>query len=293
MRPVVRKIQQEQIVLKKPYLSCLALCCLSLLFGCKPYTQQDSRYETLPAGTAIEAILMKPLESGVEEEGDQVPLIVAKDVLSPSGGTLVPRGSSISARVAWSRRERTLDGILGRPARLQLRLESVQAADGTIVPLAADASLDPKATVELNRANTSRFAPDRRQEVALDDPKNEQAIRALASVMADGTLPVSADRDSLLQAVDQLGLTHTAKLIREDQSSQVQELVDKAKSGANLASLLTGGSASLALDAILEVAGLASGLPDRFDRALHGRNIKAYIGTPVTAYVAEDARVRL
>jgi hypothetical protein len=45
------------------------------------------------------------------------------------------------------------------------------------------------------------------------------------------------------------------------------------------------------IDAISELAGLRKSVGDRISGLFKGRNIKAYPGTPVTAYVAEKKMV--
>ena len=93
----------------------------------------------VPAGTIVKegtpVILAAEQEmvSGKIAKGSTVHFRVDKDVLGPDGHILIPYESTAYAKVLESRAH----GMFGRPGKLDFQIESVNAADGTSVPLRA------------------------------------------------------------------------------------------------------------------------------------------------------------
>ncbi len=84
-------------------------------------------------GTPIILVTEEEMVSGKVAKGSTVHLRVDKDVLGPDGQILIPYESTAYAKVLESRAH----GMFGRPGKLDFQIESVNAADGTSVPLRA------------------------------------------------------------------------------------------------------------------------------------------------------------
>lgn len=84
-------------------------------------------------GTPIILATEEEMVSGKIAKGSTVHLRVDKDVLGPDGQILIPYESTAYAKVLESRAH----GMFGRPGKLDFQIESVNAADGTSIPLRA------------------------------------------------------------------------------------------------------------------------------------------------------------
>jgi hypothetical protein len=84
-------------------------------------------------GTPVILVTEQEMVSGKVAEGSIVHFRVDKDVLGSEGQILIPYESTAYAKVLKSRPH----GMFGKPGKLDFAIESVNAADGTSVPLRA------------------------------------------------------------------------------------------------------------------------------------------------------------
>ncbi len=259
------------------------LLCL-LLAGCRSepppaptVVKPAPRTTTLAAGTEIELVLFDELTSGGSEKDTPVRLALAKEIDG------VPAMSPAGAVVSWSRTEGTLGGLTNRPARLNLTLQSLRGPGGEEIPLSAD----PKEAkdYELNRENTGR--PDASVPVGPDE-EDEQAKLAVQELIQKGQSG-GLDARQVGDLARKLGMGETAKLADAGRLSEVQSLCRAVRDGGTVAGLASGGTVAAAM----ELVNLAGGVAQRLDRTLGGRNIRAYPGTVVKAYVLRDTTVTL
>lgn len=236
----------------------------------------STRTVTLAAGTPVKLILLDELTSGGSPEGTTVRLALAE----PVDG--LPAMTPADATVSASRTEGTLGAMMNRPARLNLTLGSLVGPNGAIIPLSADAKA-PK-DYELNRGNTGR--PD----VAQKEPEEVDisagvAVQQLIEKGESGGL----DSKQVGDLAHKLGMNETAKLADAGHLDQAQRLVQTVRQGGSVAGLASGGTVAAAM----ELVSLAGDVGHRLGRTLGGRNIRAYPGTIVPAYVAQDTTVTL
>lgn len=256
---------------------------LVLLGGCRaasgPATSESPapRKVSLAAGTPIRLVLFDELTSGGSEEGTEVRLAL----MEPVEG--LPAMSPVTAVVSWSRTEGTLGGLTNRPARLNLKLKSLKGPNGEEIPLSAD----PKEAqdYELNRANTGRPSTITQKEPEEADDAVGTAVKAL--IEQGRTEGLNADEVG--QLARRLGMDETAKLAETGKLDQVQDLCRKIRDGGTIAGLASGGTVAAAM----ELVNLAGDVGHRLGRSLGGRNIRAYPGTVIPAYVAETTVVTL
>jgi hypothetical protein len=268
-----------------------------LLAGCGAQPQAEAKQveeATLAAGTPVQAILLQEISAGATDEGQEVALMVSEDVKDAKGRVVVPKGSPVVAEVTLSRSEGTLSALMNQPARLNVRFKTLRAADGTTVELSADRE-DREAEFEFTRANTGRGEPSRKLESLLEDEANEEAMAALQQLFESGdvrSLDSADTRDRLQRIADEIGLEGTSRVIRQNELSQVGDLLQAVRRGSNLATLASGGSLAV-VDAALELASVAGHVGSRLSRMVKGRTIRAHVGTPVTAYVVEEVVVKI
>lgn len=87
----------------------------------------------LKEGTPIILSTEVEMVSGKVKEGSVIHFRVDKEVIGPQGQILIPCDSTAYGKVLKSRPH----GMFGRPGKLDFLLESVEAADGTSIPLRA------------------------------------------------------------------------------------------------------------------------------------------------------------
>ena len=255
----------------------LALLPLLLVAGCRKDTPSPTpvpRTVTLAAGTPVDLVLFDELTSGGSEKGMAVRLALKGDVVG------IPPLSPATAIVSESRTEGTLGAIMNRPARLNLTLGSLKGPSGEDVPLSAD----PKEAkdYELNRANTGRPDAFQREPEEVDVAAGVTVQELIAKGQSDGL-----DAKGVGELARKLGMTKTAELADAGRLEDAQRLVRTIRDGGTIASLASGGTVAAAL----ELVNLAGDMGHRLGRSLGGRNIQAYPGTVVHAYVARDTTV--
>jgi hypothetical protein len=279
----------------------IPLCLLLAAAGCRsggPGPAAPPRIAVLKKGAEVPMVLLRQLEAGDAREGSLVPFVVTEEVRSADGAVVLEKGAIAEGEVVWSRGEGTLSGMMNRPARLTVRIRHARASGGERVPLAAE--LDkPEEPYAFTRANTG--IPGSAQVGASgDDPAREAAARALDRFFATGEA-------SALQAEEE-AREWLLQVSREQDLEAVRAFLDpSARKPAELGELdrvvrhirdgsitkLAGGEALLALSALQELGRMAHYLERSLASRLKGRTIKAYMGTPVRAFVAEDVSVKV
>ena len=269
---------------------------LVVAVGCGPKEVAEppkvvTRKVHVAPGLEVRAVLLSELTSGGSNEGDDVPMMVAEDIRDASGAVVVVKGTPLLGKVTWSRAEGALGALTNQPARLNFKFDTVPAVDGTALKLSAVTG--EAKDYELNRDNTGKTEPSAQLEKLAEDTTNEQALEAVRELFDKGDaskLDSPETRQKLSAIAQQMGLANTSKLIEKNEVDKMNDLVRQLRQGGTVAALASGGSATL-VDAALELANVAGQVGSRLGRMLGGRNIKAYVGTPVKAYVIEAAEV--
>ena len=220
----------------------------------------------------MKLVLLDELTSGGSEKGMTVRVALAEPIES------LPAMTPGTATVAWSRTEGTLGGLTNRPARLTLTLQSLTAPDGTEIALSADPT--EARDYELNRANTG--LPDS------GDPGEENAAaqQAVQELIQRGQSN-GLDAKEVSDLARRMGMSETAKLADAGRLGEAESLIRTVRRGGSVTALA--GGAPIA--AALELVQLAGGVGQRLGRSLGGRNIRAYPGTIIPAYISRDAIV--
>ncbi|MGV3615441.1 MAG: hypothetical protein ACO1SV_08930 [Fimbriimonas sp.] len=250
----------------------------------------------LGAGIPVPMVLLKSLESGVDEEGSDVPLLVSEDVKDAQGRVLIEKGTPAQGRVTWSRREEMLGGLMNRPARLKFDLVATVSVDGQAIDLCANKE-KPEDPYELNRGNTGRPRAARELEAMFEDERDQAVLKAMNDIFEGKEaelLELQESRDRLASIGQKLQLPGLASLAQQNQVGKVKPLLNGLRSGGPINEVARHLNAdSPALAAVMEWTGIAGAVSDRLGGFAHGRNIKAYVGTPVQGFVEKPATVKI
>jgi hypothetical protein len=103
----------------------------------------------LPEGAPVRRVLSQDVKSGRDHKGSTVWFTVAEPVRAPDGRILVPKDSVASGTVVRSEKRR----MFGKPGKLEVGVQSVQAVDGSVVPLRVMENLS-----ERGRSNSDAVA---------------------------------------------------------------------------------------------------------------------------------------
>jgi hypothetical protein len=249
---------------------------------------------SVPVGTEVPLVLMEKLESGGTEEGETARFVTAEDVVV-NGGVVIPAGQPVQAEVVWSRAANVASDIINQPARLQVVFESIELASGERISLSGLAS-EPAEPYEFNRENTGRELSQDALSRLWDDPDTRDLMEHLAKGMS-GEESLNLDRqdaEELRVIARELGLDETTEMLENGDASAVETLeraLLSAQSGD--VSGFESPESLLAVAAISELGNLASGVDRSLRGIFKGRNIRAYVGTPVTVYIAEPLEIEV
>ncbi len=248
---------------------------------------------SLALGTPIKLVLLGQMESGVSEKGSEVPLMVSEDVSDSSGHVLIAKGTPAKGEITWSRREGTMGALMKQPARLDFKLVSLSTVDGQSVELSADASKPEE--FRFDRENTGYMDGTSKFDDLIKEQGDNVALKDVADLFADGKTPdlnSPATKEKLKQVCQRLSLHETERLIDKGEVDKASTLLRQVKQGASIATIGAGGALA-AVGAVTELAALAGRVTNHVSGMLQGRNIRAYVGTPFTAYALKGITVTI
>lgn len=271
---------------------------LGLLLGCAlalgseaQERSYDERSRQLPRGTEIRLILLKELNSGGSVVGEEVPFLVAEDVIV-RGKLVIREGTVATGRVKQARREGALSAMLfDRPARLAVELEQTWDVDGRMVPLSARLNGKEQRLYHFNRDNTKIPLPeDNETRNALKTPEKRKVLEMLVDTLKGSTsiadVKDNAERKLIMEVARALRLHNTVELLLNNR------ILDLVSLGAKLsnpgiatyyAARAAFGAAQLTFRAAKEVAHIATHFPGFLSRKFGGRNINAALGLEISA----------
>jgi len=220
-----------------------------------------------PAGTKVPLLLLERLESGPSLEGEKVRLCVAEDV-SVNGRLAFEKGAEAEGEVSWSRRGDIGSSIANKPARLAIRVLSVQAVDGTRVTLKVE-------------NDQHEFKPENTTVDTADVPKIEEVL-------------TEPEREAL-QAFSDRGLE---SLQDESTRRELESLLGRAKGLPNEAKKIrlneilgAGRVASGDLSGLLAISNLAEAGLNGLAGMVKTKQVVAPVGCRILAETAISAKI--
>lgn len=245
----------------------------------------------LKQGTEVPLILAMNLEAGASKQGTVVPFIVADDVKGDDGSTVIAKGAIGYGQVVWSRSEGTLSAMMNQPARLDVRLDYVVAKDGQKVKLEAEPGKGDDA-YEFTRANTGKIGESGTAEQAWSNPDKQKAMTTLLQLIERSKQSDLANDPQTAEVLDRLSKDLNLSYGRLDPKSK--ERVSSLLGSVGNGEVTLEGLARAALpevNALLELTRVTGFIGKQIGGTLKGRTIRAYVGTPVTAYVRTDQTI--
>ena len=225
--------------------------------------------------------------------GTVVPLMCTSDVVDASGNVVIPMGSVAYGKVLLSQGG-SKQGEDGGRGRLQVSIDAVTAADGTQLKVSAvpkglqtsplDIDTDRTAVIRSSGALQRAWA---QQPVRKDFVKLAQFIAS--SKRSD--LSDNPDSAALIRKLaEEVPLPATVRL-KDSEMLRVASLVGQiGTGGVDFGSLAKADRAQL--EAVVEFTGAVGFIEDRL-AAPKPNAVRARVGLPFTAYVIEDAKVRV
>lgn len=263
----------------------IALAAL-VVAGCKK--APEPKKVSLKQGVEIPLVLAANLQAGSSKQGSVVPFIIAEDVKSDDGTVVIAKGAVGYGQVVWSRSEGTLSALMDKPARLDVRLDYVTSIDGQKVKIESEPGKGDEA-YEFTRANTGKIGESAAAEQAWSDPDKQKAMTTLMQLIERSKKSDLANDPQTAELLDKLS---------KDLNLSYSGLETKSKE--RVSSLLGSvGNGDVSLDrlaraalpevtALLELTKVTGFIGKQIGGALKGRTIRAYVGTPVSAYARTD-----
>ena len=262
------------------YLKRTAALLLLACLACESLPQAE-----IKVGTEVPLILLTELSSGGSDHGAEVAFMVSKDVISDDNRVLIPRGAIAYGRVAWSRAAGAISKFLNEPARLSVSIDRTVSVDGKTVYLKATNTKDNE-PLHFTGENTGIERASDELEKILADEASKKALENMLGGLAGKDM---GSNDIIAALAARLNLSATKQLA---EANSLKDLVGVLKGiAAGQVTRVATGHAILVIDSIGELAGIRKSVGDRISGLFKGRNIKAFPGTPVTAYVAEKLMV--
>jgi len=237
----------------------------------------------LEIGTEVPLILLTELSSGGSAKGTETAFMVTDDVLSPDSRVLIPKGAIAYGKVEWSRAAGAISQFLNEPARLAVSIDRTVSVDGQTISLKAARDGE---SYHFTRENTIASVAGDKLNKLLEDENAKKSLQQLLDGLSGSDM---GDPNSIADLADALGLKSTSELARTNSINDLKDVL-KGISAGEVARIATGQS-TLVIEAIAELAGLRKAVGDRISGLFKGRNIKAFPGTPITAYVAKVALI--
>ncbi len=244
----------------------------------------------LPAGTEVPLVLLKEISSGGSKEVETFPLLISEDVRDAGGNVVLSRGTVAYGRVVRSRGATVFTALVNQPARLFIAFEETRDVTGGAVPLTAKQG-EAKAVLELTRASVSREQSLEALDRLLASQDMADLLRRFEESFREGNLSRETVEEFFRKLEDHLKMPNARRLFEEKGASELSDLLNELQRGK--ISRIVDVDTVLLVSALSELTDVARGVQSRLRGIFKGPNIKAPVGTPFTAYVAEPVRIRI
>lgn len=248
--------------------------------------------QNMPRGTEIRLVLLKDLNSGGSVVGEEVPFMVARDIVV-GDRVIVPEGTLIAGTVKQARREGALSAMVwDKPARLAVEFEALEDIDGNRVVVKARLNGSQQHLYHFNRDNTKIPKRDDGTEGIYrtsDGLKVSQLLmETVSGARSVADLQDGAETALVMEVARKLKLYNIVDLLRHKKLLDLVLFATKL-STPGLQTLLGAraavGAAKTTYRAYKEVAYVATHFPNFLSRKFGGRNINAPMGVELSVFV--------
>lgn len=248
--------------------------------------------QIMPRGTEIKLVLLKDLNSGGSMVGEEVPFMVARDIVV-GNRVVVPEGTLVAGTVKQARREGALSAIMwDKPARLAVEFGIIEDIDGNRVVLKTKLNGSQQHLYQFNRDNTK--IPKRDDETegiyrTSDGLKVSQILMdTVRGARSIGDLQDGVETALVMEVARKLKLYNVVDLLRHKKFLDVVLFAAKL-STPGLQTLLGAqaalGAAKTTYRAYKEISYVATHFPNFLSRKFGGRNINAPMGVELSVFV--------
>ncbi len=265
---------------------------MRLLFLMLVLVSAVAQGQVMPRGTEIRLVLLKDLNSGGSMVGEDVPFMVAHDVML-GDRVILPEGTLIAGTVKQARREGALSAMVwDKPARLAVEFDTVEDVNGNRVVLKARMNGSQQRLYQFNRENTKIPKVDDETEGIYRTSQGLKVSQLLmetvqgARSVAD--LQDGAETALVMEIARKLKLHNVVDLLRHKKFLDLVLFAGKL-STPGLQTLLGAraalGAAKTTYRAYKEIAYVATHFPNFLSRKFGGRNINAPMGVELSVFV--------
>jgi hypothetical protein len=221
-----------------------------------------------------------------------VKCVVAKNVTAPDGRVMIAEGTVVEGKVVRSRGGTLGGSLTNQPARLEVELGQVTTVDGKSVALHGKAEEGRHSFTQANTKGGGNVVD------LAQDPEAQAFLRSAVERMAKGEKLAPEEQKKadaeLARLADRYNLDSTKRLLKGDKAearpSGAQGVLEALQKGDVTG--LAGHEVVLGVKALEEIADLGAGLDKSLRGAIKGSNIKAQVGTRLTATTATAVTVR-
>jgi hypothetical protein len=255
--------------------------------GCGNPTADPLPPAILPAGTALRAVLLKSLESGVDPSGTQVPALLIDSLVDKNGYILIPAGLTTVGTVTWSRRGTAFTAVANQPPRMDVRFDTLELPDGTKLPITIDEEGAPGQSFSFTRTNVPRMRDVPSVEGRLNE-RERSVLAKLQDTFTDSKTKPSLSEDDfrILESLAEKFDLAELSALKKKSGLTIRDLVSLLAAGSNV----TGGAGAVAaagqLVTLLGEAGRVLG------GVLKGPNVRVPVGTPVILRLSAEVQVK-
>ncbi len=266
------------------------LCFVALVFmgACKKGPQEVEAF--LPEGAEVSLILLKEISSGGSREGEVVPFLVSEDVRDAQGNVVISRGTIAYGKVTRSRGATVFTALVNQPARLSLAFDKTFDVVGGEVPLASRKG-EPGAVLEITRASVSKEKAHHALDQLLASQDTKELLQRFEESFRAGNLSRETIEEFFEKTEAHLKMPSMRRLLEEKGANGLRDLLNDLQRGdvTRIADVDT----VLLISALSEITEVVEDVQSRLRGIFKGPNIKAPVGTPFKAYVAEPIRIRI
>ncbi|MDQ2986796.1 MAG: hypothetical protein M3R13_08760 [Armatimonadota bacterium] len=231
---------------------------------------------------AVPMILLTEVSSGGAPQGKEIAFMVTQDVTSADNSIVIPRGAIAYGKVVWSRSAGAISKFLNEPARLAVAIDRTVTADGKTIHLQATNSKEGK-PLQFTGENTRVDVASDELKKILADESSKKALQQMLEVFSGSDMGSAGIVAGLAKRLNLSSMFQLAE------ARSLGDLVSVFKGiAAGQIARVGVGEAGLVIGAITELAGLRRSVGNLISGLFKGRNIRAFPGTPVVAYVRRD-----
>lgn len=262
--------------------------------GCRP--PAPPKFGLVAKNTEIHLMLIQEIESGAHAVGTVVPFIATDQVVDASGAIVIEKGAPAYGKVVRSDGPRAGRKSRAKAVRLTLTIDDVAGVNGDKLKISVMRGGLQTSPLDLTRANTRLEGRFPVFDAAWAKPEVRKLFIQLAQFVGtskNSDLGANPEVPEVLRRLGaEVGLPAIERLAESKDLDEVATLAGGLATGRDDLDGLSRATQNQR-SAVIELTQAIGYAEDRLSRSSPGKSIRAFAGTPFTAYAVEDAKVRL